>query len=67
MEDKQETIKEILIRRDGMSPEDAQRQIDDAKETLDYYLDNCNFTAANTICEEFFGLEPDYLDELLAT
>jgi hypothetical protein len=60
-----ETIKEVLMRRDGMSAEDADREIADAKATLQDYLANGDVCSAEDICEEFFGLEPDYLMELI--
>ena len=58
-----ESIKEVLMRRDNMSPEDADDLINQAKEDLGDRL------AAGDdpydICEEWFGLEPDYIDQLL--
>ena len=60
-----ESIKEVLIRRDNMSPEDAEELIEAAKDALRYYLDDGDIESAENICEEFFGLEPDYLDELM--
>jgi len=60
-----EGIKEILMRRDGMSEEEAEDHIFDARETLREYLDLGDIEAAEGICNEFFGLEPDYLMELL--
>lgn len=54
-----ETIKEILIRRDGMLPEDAKALIDAAREAVADGMD------PEEACDEFFGLEPDYIWELL--
>ena len=61
---KRETIKQVLIRRDKLTPEEAQDRIDEAQEQLDAYLDAGNMTDAYNICADFFGLEPDYLDDL---
>ena len=58
-----ETIAEILIRRDGMSREDANSLVKAAKEELYDRIENDE--DAYDICEEFFSLEPDYLDELM--
>jgi len=58
-----ETIAEILIRRDGMSREDANSLVKAAREELYDRLENDE--DAYDICEEYFGLEPDYLDELM--
>ena len=60
-----ETIKEILMRRDEMSAEDADELITAAKEVLNEYLNAGNLSSAEDICNEFFGLEPDYIEELL--
>jgi hypothetical protein len=60
-----ESIKQILISRDNMSPSDADDLIAEAREALQEYLDAGNAPAAENICEEYFSLEPDYIDELL--
>lgn len=60
-----ETIKQILIRRDSMSEEGADDLIKEAKEALQGYLEEDDHESALDICSEFFGLEPDYLDELI--
>ena len=59
-----ETIKQILMRRDGMSAEDADNLIEEAKDELNRRLSE-EEELPYDICEEFFGLEPDYLDQLL--
>lgn len=60
-----ESIKQVLIRRDGLSSNAAQLLIDEAKEALQEYLAYNDIEAAENICEEYFGLEPDYIFELL--
>ena len=60
-----ESIKQILIRRDNMSPQAADDLIESAKEQLQEYLKNDELHYAEDICAEFFGLEPDYIYELL--
>lgn len=59
-------IREVLMRRDRMSAEEADDLIMQARTDLYERLgtgddDNDLFD----ICEEWFGLEPDYLDELI--
>ena len=58
-------IKEILMTRDKMTEEDALQLIQDAKTQLQEYVANGYFGYAEDICQEYFGLEPDYIDELL--
>lgn len=60
-----ETIKEIIMRRDGLTSDEVDNLIADATEALDNYLDNNDLDSAHNICSEYFGLEPDYLDELI--
>lgn len=60
-----ETLKEVLIRRDNMTAQDAEELIQNAREDLhdrlaaNEYVDDSGFMA------EWFGLEPDYIFELL--
>lgn len=58
-------IKTILMERDGMTAKEAECLIKDAKKALDEYLADGDSESAENICEEFFGLEPDYILELL--
>lgn len=58
------TIKQVLMHRDKMSAKEADDLISDAEEQLQEYLEANDTKAAENICEEFFGLEPDYLMEL---
>ena len=60
-----ETIKEVLMTRDEMSPASADALIEEAKAQLKCYLDNEDLAEADEICAEFFGLEPDYIMELI--
>lgn len=59
----EESILEILIRRDGMSKEEARDLIKQARENLNERL--ADGEVPYDICEEWFGLEPDYIMELL--
>lgn len=60
-----ESIKEVLMRRDNMHEEDAERLIKEAKEQFNEYLESGEDYYAENICEEYFGLEPDYIIEFL--
>lgn len=60
-----ESIKEILIRRDNMNPEYADILIAEAKEAFEEALANGDMESAEEICADYFGLEPDYIMELL--
>ena len=59
------SIKEVLMERDGMSEQDAIDLINEAKEQFSVYVQEGDLVMAEDICEEFFGLEPDYLDEIM--
>lgn len=60
-----ETIKEVLMRRDNLSAKEAEDLIEEAREALHLYLEEGDYFAAEDICAEYFGLEPDYIYELL--
>ncbi len=60
-----ESILDILMRRDEMTHVDAEDLMQEARETFDDYLDAGDIDAAENICNEFFGLEPDYLSEFI--
>ena len=58
-----ESIKAILMRRDRMTEEDADDLIAQARADLDQRLEER--LDAYDICEEWFGLDPDHLMELV--
>ena len=55
-------IKEILMERDGMSEMEADDLISQAREDLNDRLEAGELPF--DICADWFGLEPDYIDEL---
>lgn len=57
------SIKKVLMERDGLTSDEADKLINQAKEDLEdrLALGDMPFN----ICEEYFGLEPDYLDDLI--
>lgn len=57
-------IKKILLKRDGLSEAEARDLIKEATEDLNSRLLDGD-PSAEDICSEYFGLEPDYLMELL--
>ncbi len=62
----EETILEVLMRRDGMAEGDAENLIAEAKEDLqDRLEDRESFGDPEDICSDWFGLEPDYIIELI--
>ena len=62
-----ETIKQILMRRDGLYAEEAQEMLDEAIIETASYFNKTDSSARNPedILYEDFGLEPDYVFELL--
>ena len=55
----EETIVQILMRRDGMTLEDAEEQLAEAREAVRHGED------PEEVLLDYFGLEPDYIFELL--
>ena len=58
-----ESIKQVLMRRDKMTAEEAEDLIREAKRDLLDRLDAGEYP--DDICAEWFGLEPDYIMELI--
>lgn len=57
------TIKEVLMKRDEMASEEADALIAEAKEDFALAAAVNDLETMENICEYWFGLEPDYLDE----
>ena len=60
-----ETIKEVLMRRDGLSENDVDNQLGAAIDELAMALDDDMMDVAESICLDHFGLEEDYIIELI--
>lgn len=60
-----EEINQVLIKRDGLSPHEANKAIDDAREMMYEYLEDDDIESAYDVCMEEFSLESDYIMELL--
>ena len=59
------SIKEILMQRDNLSEKEAQELVEQARDQMHMYLQQGDMDSAYHICEEYFGLEPDYLMQLM--
>ena len=59
------SIKAILMERDGMTAEEASQLIKDAREDFNERMAEGDLGAAEDVLEEYFGLEPDYIFELI--
>lgn len=58
-----ESLVSVLMQRDGMSHKEAEKLIRQAREDLwDRLADG---EMPFDICEEWFGLEPDYIEDLI--
>ena len=60
---RRKSIAAILIERDGLTQEEADTEIEEAKENL--YTRLAEGEMPFDICDEYFGLESDYLEELI--
>jgi len=66
-----ETVKQVLMRRDGNTESEAQERIDCFVEELNDLLGGENENAilclmdAESLVADHFGLEPDYLMEFI--
>jgi hypothetical protein len=58
-----ESLKKVLMQRDKLTEAEAERDIAAAKSELIERIDAGEMPF--DLCEELFGLEPDYLEELM--
>ena len=56
-------IEQVLMERDGLTEEEAEKQVSEAREHFMERLADGDMPF--DFCEEEFGLEPDYLEELI--
>jgi len=57
-----ENLKTVLMNRDGLTSAEADVAIEEAREEMMERLADGELPF--DICEELFGLEPDYLEDL---
>jgi len=60
-----QTLIEVLIERDGMSREEAEADIAACRAEMLEAIEDGDFSYAEQIYEDWFGLEPDYMDEVI--
>ena len=56
-------IKKVLMERDGITEQEAEDLIEEARAELQDRLETGEMPY--NICQEYFGLEPDYIMELI--
>jgi hypothetical protein len=59
-----QTLKQVLMQRDDLTPQEADKQIEEAREEAMNMIEEGDLMEAYDICETYFGLEPDYLGDL---
>lgn len=57
------TIREVLMDRDGLTAHEADEEFNAALDDFHQRLDGGEMP--HNICEEWFGLEPDYIEEFM--
>lgn len=60
-----DSITEVLMRRDGLSEEDAKREIEDFKADIEDSIMSGNLEDIEDALMNDLGLEPDYLMDIL--
>ena len=56
-------IVKVLMNRDGMTQDEAENLVAEARE--DFYANPDNYVDADDFMEDWFGLEPDYFFEVV--
>lgn len=59
------SLKQTLMRRDKISSNEADILVEEAQEAFNEYLAESDFESAYNVCAEYFGLEPDFIDDLM--
>jgi len=59
-----DSIKEILMKRDGLGEKEADKRVLELRGLMLDYLAGGDLEAACEVCYEV-GLEPDYLEDLI--
>ena len=62
---KMERIESVLMNRDGLTWEEANELVADARAELHYLLESDEWVDEAEFCYDWFGLEPDYIYQLL--
>lgn len=60
-----DSITEVLMRRDGLSEEDAKREVDDFRADIEDSIMSGNLEDIEDALMNDLGLEPDYLMDIL--
>ena len=60
-----DNITEVLMRRDGLSEEDAKREVEDFKANIEDSIMSGNLEDIEDALMYDLGLEPDYLMDIL--
>ena len=60
-----DSITEVLMRRDGLSEEDAKREVDDFREDIEDSIMSGDLEDIEDALMNDLGLEPDYLMDIL--
>lgn len=60
-----EHITDVLVRRDGITEEEAERQVADFREEIDDLIMEGDLEGIEDALMNDFGLEPDYLMDVL--
>lgn len=62
---KKNEILRILMERDDMTEKEARELMSEVREMMDEAIAEGDYSEAEAIFEEEFGLEPDYIFDLL--
>jgi hypothetical protein len=58
-------LKQTIMQKYDWNEKEADSAIEEAKTMMYNYLDDGDQESAYNICEEMFGLEPDFLFDIL--
>jgi hypothetical protein len=60
-----QSIVDVLVLRDGMTRAEAEKQVQEARADFQAVINSGDIYAADDFLADTFGLEDDYLEELI--
>ena len=62
---KESVLKQTVMYKFGWTSEEADNQIEEAREEMYRLINEGETLEAMDICQDYFGLEPDYIFDLM--
>lgn len=58
-------LQKLLMRRDGLTAEEADELIDEAREVFMQCVEDGDLVGGMSVCQDYLGVEDDYIFEIM--